>query len=280
MKNNIRAYFNAFFLQFDKGNNNAAALAYYTLFSIFPLFYLTFSLAEKLFGVEKMNEITVSLLEQVFGSIDSVDFIDFVKATPYFHSNFFLDCFSVCILLFSSSSIIISLQNSMNEIFGVHKNQRSKKKKIKESFIVRFYSLGTLAIIALVIIMFASIQIILITFFEKVLNGENLITAISIFLISMIITFLSNASIIYLIYKKTSDVYIEKKHLKVPVILTALLMTIGQYLLKFYLNEYYVFADAGLTGSILILLLWVYICSTFIFGGAFYLSQIRCSNED
>lgn len=276
----LKNYFKAFFQQFEKGNNNAAALAYFTLFSVFPLFYLALSLTEKFFGEDQLNTITSNFLQQLLGSTESVDFIEFVRSTPYFHSNVFLDFFSVLMLLFSCSSIMVSVKKSMNQIFEIPQKKIHHKKILKETIFSRFYSLSLLSILAFTIILFETIQIFSLTFLERLFVLENWISMFFLFSASIILSFCSNMVILYLIYKKSCDIKIENKLLKKPVVLTAIFLSLSQYVLKFYLNDYYVFSDAGLTGSILILLLWIYIFATFIYGGAFYLNQLRCITKD
>ena len=276
----LKNYFKAFFQQFEKGNNNAAALAYYTLFAICPIFYFFFSMVEKLFGEDKLNYITKNIIQQFFGKIESDQILEFVLSRPYFDSSLILDFISFLILLFSCSSIMVSIKKSMNQILNVPLKKLNKKKKIKETFFRRFYSLGLLILIVVVILSFAILQMISMSFLEPILIKENLTSSFMFFFISMILSFSSNIVILYLIYKKSSDTYIDNKILKHPVFLTAFFLSLCQYFLRFYLNDYHVFSDAGLTGSVLTLLLWIYIFATFIYGGAFYLNQLRCITKD
>jgi membrane protein len=51
-------------------------------------------------------------------------------------------------------------------------------------------------------------------------------------------------------------------------LVTTILLYIGQLLIKYYLLHYFFAKDAGIAGTLLILLTWVYYTSQIIFFGA------------
>ena len=256
--------------------NNSAALAYYTLFTLFPVVYLSFSVCGKILGEAQMDEFSVVILEQIFGKIDSVDFVHFVKSTPFLRSNYFLDVISILVLLFSCSSLMNSLRQSLDHIFQYEKTKKNRKEAIKETVLFRITSLGILMAIVTAIFIIAALELIVLTFLERIFDIDSLTIQMLLFILSIGLSFFSNAVILLLIYRFGSKVSFAWSQMRLPILLTSLALTLAQLVLKYYLNEFYVFSDAGLTGSILILLIWIYFCSIIMFTGAYFLKEKHC----
>ena len=272
----IKAFTRSFFKSVSNGNSSAA-LAYYTLFTLFPVIYLSFSICGKLIGDQQLEGYSVFILEQIFGKIDSIDFVHFVKTTPFFRSNYVLDFFSVLVLMFSCSSLMNSLKKSLNNIFDIKSTATKRKELIKETLFFRISSLGVLMAIVCAIVGIAALEMLVLTFIERIFNNDSLIFNLFLYTLSILVSFLSNGIILLLIYKFGSSKKFLIQELFRTILITALTLTIAQLGLKYYLNEFYVFSDAGLTGSILILLIWIYFCSIIMFTGAHFLKMEPCT---
>ena len=80
---------------------------------------------------------------------------------------------------------------------------------------------------------------------------------------------LSNIIIFTLVFKYVNDAVIRWKLALGGALLTAVLLYIGQLLIKYYLfNFFFGSKSGGIAGSIFILLAWVYYSSQIIFFGA------------
>src|SRR4029078_7004476 len=95
-------------------------------------------------------------------------------------------------------------------------------------------------------------------------------TVIVVYIANLIITFLITAFIFGLIFKVLPDAKIQWRHVRVGAFTTAGFFMGGIFLISYYLGDSQMTTAYGTTGSIIIVLLWVY-CSAMIlyFGAAF-----------
>jgi membrane protein len=95
-------------------------------------------------------------------------------------------------------------------------------------------------------------------------------TVVAVYIVNLIVTFFVTAFIFGIIFKVLPDAKIEWKHVRVGAFTTAFFFMSGKFLISYYLGHSQMTTTYGTTGSIIIVLLWVY-CSAMIlyFGAAF-----------
>lgn len=86
--------------------------------------------------------------------------------------------------------------------------------------------------------------------------------------LSFLISFLVTALLFTLIYKVLTDVTVKWKDVWIGGVVTALLFSLGRFLIGFYLGRGSVGSAYGAAGSLVIILLWIYYSSQILFFGA------------
>ncbi|HVQ50420.1 MAG TPA: YihY/virulence factor BrkB family protein, partial [Mycobacterium sp.] len=85
-------------------------------------------------------------------------------------------------------------------------------------------------------------------------------------LVSLIVT----TALFALLYRVLPDVHLRWRDVTTGAFVTAVLFTIGQQIIGLYLGQSSVASSYGATGSVMILLLWVYYsCQILLFGAEF-----------
>jgi membrane protein len=82
----------------------------------------------------------------------------------------------------------------------------------------------------------------------------------------------SNLIIFWFIFKFMHDGKVSWKLALRGSALTSILLFTGQWLIKFYLTNYFFGAHGGVGGTMLVILVWVYYSSQIIFFGAKYMA--------
>jgi membrane protein len=96
------------------------------------------------------------------------------------------------------------------------------------------------------------------------------LTVVAIYIANLILTFFITSFIFGIIFKVLPDAKIEWRHVRVGAFTTAFFFMGGKFLISYYLGHSQMTTAYGTTGSIIVVLLWVY-CSAMIlyFGAAF-----------
>lgn len=258
------------FLEFiaEKGLFHGAALAYYTLFAMVPLFYLCIAIFGKIIGQEVMLEIISNLLRNQIGIQDVDGIMEFLSGMDFEKGNFMLEIVSMVALLIASSAFLVALKQSINEFFDLEINYTTKRKALVNNVLFRLVSVLFVGLMTVVVIVIYFSQTILLSttsewfpnsaFFQTVFSG----------IATHGLALLSNVIIFTLVFKYVHDGYVKWKLAIGGAILTSILLYGGQLLIKYYLFNYFFAAKAGIAGSLFIILAWIYYSSQIIFFGA------------
>ena len=241
---------------------HGAALAYYALFSLFPLLYLSISFFSRFIEQKKIISIIEYILTKKIG-INNIDgIINYLNASNFREGNLWYDFISLIFLIFISSSFFVSLRRSINEYFGF----KASKSVKKTSFIRLFYIVFTGLFSAFVIFIYI-FQFICFSWLSNYLSSHQLLHVYASHFLDYFLSILTNYFIFLFVFKYMHDGFISWKVCKRGAMVTAFLLFIGQLLIKFYLENYFFLGSSHIIGSLFIFLAWVHFSSQIIFIG-------------
>lgn len=271
----LQAFWTALKTYIQKGAfHHGAALAYYTLFALIPIIYLTTSIYGRIIGQQNMREIISSLLKSGLGLQDSTSILQLVDSMSIEKPNFFLELASVGILLYTCSAFMISLKRSLNEFFQVSIKSREESNLFMEIIGFRFVGVLLLAIFALVIILFYFLQVFIFSAITGWLHWNNGFVDFSLHALQIILTLLSNAFIFTLIFKYMHNAKVSWRIARNGAITTAVLLYLSQLVIGYYLQHFFIMGQLGVANSIFIMLAWVHYSAQIVFFGAQFTYQI------
>jgi membrane protein len=247
---------------------HGAALAYYTLFALFPILYLSIASFGEIVGREKMISIIQKLFYEKVGLSDTDTIIDYLKVIDIGNGNWFIGIVSVIILLYACSAFLVSLKRSLNEFFAYAQND--SENIILDLIRFRFLSVFLLAGFALLIILFYFLQIFVVSLIEQWVISNNGIVNFTMSLFNHCLSIISSILIFWVMFKYVNDAKVIGKFALKGAVLTALLLYGSQLGIKYYLQNYFFLGKSGIIGSLFILLAWVNYSAQIIFFGAKY----------
>src|ERR1043166_8252513 len=243
----------------------AAALSYYTLFSLAPLLIIAISMAGLVFGREAATNQVVHTI-QGFVGLDSAkavqDIIQNASNKP--KTGMVSTAVGIAILLFGAGGVVGQLQTSLNKIWGVTaKKGRGLWGIIKERFVSYGMVLGVgfLLLVSLVISAF-------LTGLTQLMGSLVGGAAVIAHLLDIVVSFGFVTMLFAMIYKFLPDVEIEWRNVWVGAAVTAFLFTVGKFAIGLYLGTSGVTSAFGAAGALITVLLWVYYSSLIFFFGA------------
>ena len=248
----------------DKAPRLAAALSYYTIFSLAPLLVIAIAIASL---VLDQAEVQTRLLDQI-GNLTGAEGAGMIETMIAGQQDQGTDVIAsvlgIAALLFGATGVVVQLQDALNTIWDVApKPDRGLMGVIKDRFFsfAMVLGVGFLLLVSLVVSTALSA---LGDSLTGLLPGYEILLQVLSFLVSFgFITLL-----FALIFKYVPDAEIAWRDIWLGAAVTALLFTIGEWAIGFYLGNTDVASAYGAAGSLIILLLWVYYSAQILFFGA------------
>ena len=260
-----------------------ASLAYYTIFSLAPLLLIVIGVAGIFFGREAVQGQLVSELRGLIGEQGGEAIQTMIANVGRERTGVLATIVGVVTILFGATGVFVQLQNSLNRVWEV----KAKPERGIWSFVrTRLISFGMLLGIGFLLLVSLAISAAVTslgTWAAGLMPGTEMVLQVLTFVLSFALMTLLFA----MIFKVLPDVEIAWRDVWIGAVATALLFTIGKFLISFYLARSTVASTYGAAGSLVVLLLWIYYSSQILFFGAEftqvyagrYGSQIRPSQH-
>lgn len=257
------------FKNFFKVNSftHGAALAYYAIFALVPIIYLSLTTFGYIVGQERIIEIVGHLLETNMGIDDVKPITDLMQQWDIGSgSSFWLRAIGIIVLIFTSTAMFNSLRNSLNSFFDIEPIHHYNV--VIENLFSRLISFGMLALFALIIILVYFGQTVLMAMSNELFSEAGYFRRIFLIVLEHVSIVLVNFLLFAFIFKYLHDGYIKWKLALGGSLFTAVLLYLGQLLINYYLTNFFFAANSGVAGTLLVILTWIFYTSQIIFLGA------------
>jgi membrane protein len=249
----------------DKASRLAAALAYYTVFSIPPLLVIAIGIASYFTDRQMIEDQLIAQSGSLMGSQGEEAISTILEsAEEPGRGELASAAVGVALLIFGASGVFTQLQGALNTIWNVEADpRRGFMGMIKE----RFFSFTMVLAVGFVLLVSLMLSALLASFGNFV-GGLVSDAEILLLIVNFIISFGVFTVLFALIFKIIPDVDVAWRDVWIGAALTALLFKIGEYALGFYFERSDPTSAFGAAGSIILLLLWVYYSAQILFFGA------------
>jgi membrane protein len=252
----------------DDCMDSAAALSYYTIFSLPAILVLLLMLVSSVMDPNDVRGGLESQMQNLMGSTAGEQVRTIIEESEQRPSSGFLPTIlGIAGLIFGATGAFGQLQKSLNRTWDVEPDP--DQGGIKAFLSKRVFSLGIILVIAFLLLVSLVISAALSglgdrlesflpsALSEPVLHGLNLVVSLAA------ITLLFAA-----MFKVLPDAKISWSSVWVGAAFTAVLFVIGKFLIGFYLGRSNPGEAYGAAGSLAVLLLWVYYSSIIVLFGA------------
>lgn len=251
--------------QKDKMSLWAAALAYYTAFSLAPLLVIAIAIAALVFGQEAAQGQVVGQIQGLVGQQGAEAIQSMLQnAQKPGSGGIVATIVGVGALLLGASGVFGQLQDALNTIWSV---EPKPGKGVKVFIQSRFLSFAMVLVIGFLLLVSSLLGAVLsaLSSFVSHLFGDLLIVGQ---ILNFVVSFGVMTLLFALIYKVLPDVKVPWKYLWVGAIVTSLLFNIGKSLIGFYLGSGSVSSTYSAAASLGIILLWVFYSAQILLFGA------------
>ena len=263
----VLAIFKSSAMEFTENNSfrHAAALSYYTIFSLPPLLLIIITVASAAYGAEAVNGQVYGQLKGLVGA-DSAKFLqDSIASFTQQKKGGIATAIGIGTLIFAATTFFVTLQESINDIWNLKVKPRSSLWQFVQDRLLSFGLILSVALLLLVSFVVSAVLSVFTGYLQRLVPDVGVVAIRAVdFLLSLGVTTLLFA----LIYKFLPDAIIRWRDVLIGAFITALLFVLGKFLIAFYIAESNPGSAFGAAGSAIVLLLWVNYSSLIIFFGA------------
>lgn len=248
----------------DKASRLAAALAYYTVFSLAPLLIIVIAIAGLVFGHDAAQGRIVEQIEGLVGG-DGADAIQaMLENANQPAAGVTATVIGVVTLLFGATGVFIQLQDALNTIWEVAPKPGQGIVNFLRNRFLSFSMVLGIGFLLLVSLVLSAVLAAIGTYFNHLLPGLTSLWQAINFVVSFgVITLLFG-----MIYRILPDVKIAWGDVWIGAAVTSLLFTIGRLLIGIYLGSSAIDSAYGAAGSFVVILVWVYYSAQILLFGA------------
>jgi len=249
----------------DKASRLAAALAYYTVFSLAPLLIIVIAIAGSVFGEEAARGEIVGQIQGLVGRDGAQVIETAIENANKPDTGSIASIISIVVLFFGASGIFAELQDALNTVWEVQpKPERGLINVIRNRFLSFTMVLGVGFLLLVSLVVSAALAAMSNFFGHLLPPGLDFLWQLANFIFAFVVTTL----LFGLIYKVLPDVKIGWSDVWIGAAITSLLFSIGRYLLGQYLGNSSFGSTYGAAGSLVVVLAWVYYAAQILFFGA------------
>ena len=243
-----------------------AALAFYAILSLAPLVILTIAAFALIFGHSEARKDLLTAVENTIGHQGSQVVNGMITHAQNHGSKMFASSIGVITLLFGASAVFNELRSALDKIWDVRPGSAPG---ILGAIKQRFFSFGMVLAIGFLLLVSVLISTTLAAL-GKLASRSLPMPPSTMNAINFMASLIAVAVLFALVFRYVPGTTIAWKNIWIGAIITALLFTIGQFLIGLYLGKIAVGSAYGAAGSLVAVIVWVYYSSMiFLFGAEF-----------
>lgn len=245
----------------------SAVVAYYAILSLPGLLVIIVNTVGAIWGHDIVTGRLTGQISQVLGS-DAADAIKgIIEGTQGGNKSLISTIIGIATLLFGATGVFFHLQISLNQIWHIKPNPNSEFKKFLKDRLLSFAFILIIGFLLLISFLITAAMSFLSGYIESILPEAMVYLA---FAVNMVLSLGIITVLFALIYRYLPDAKISWKTVWIGALITALLFTLGKFLLGIYFSKASPGSTYGAAGSVILILLWVsYSCLTLFFGAEF-----------
>lgn len=246
----------------------AAALSYYTIFSLPPLLILLMLILGAVLDPQDVERLVEGQVGSLMGPAGAEGIRSILMSARQPELNRGLAAvMGVAALLFGAIGAFVELQNALNTVWEVEPDP--ERGGVRRFITQRIMSFGMLLTIAFLLLVSLVISSVLAVFGDTL--GSMLpdpFSGVVLRIISIGVSLAVISLLFALLFRFVPDAEVAWKDIWVGAAVTAALFTVGKFALGLYLDRSDPGSAFGAAGSLALLLLWIYYSAIILFLGA------------
>ncbi|HEX3097106.1 MAG TPA: YihY/virulence factor BrkB family protein [Usitatibacter sp.] len=244
----------------DWAPSMGAALAFYTLFSLAPLLVLAIAIAGFVIGHDAAQELLMRELSGLLGETGARGVKSVLDATATQKDGLIATAVSLATLVLGATTVFAELRNDLDRIWHC---QPPKSGGIWATLRARFLSFGMVVAIGFLLLVSLVLSA-AVSYVGGLFGGSEVVMHMLELLVSIVVV----TGLFALTFKVLPSAHIAWGDVWLGSLVTAVLFSIGKFLIGLYLGKSAVASSYGAGGTLVVVILWVYYSAQIFFYGA------------
>jgi membrane protein len=249
----------------------AAALTYYTLFSMAPLLIVAVAIAGVVLGTQAAQAELSAQIQQYIGEGAAKFILGLLEGAAKPSSGIIATVISIITILLGATGLFGELQGGLNTIWDVPV-PASKGLLAGIIDLLKHRLIDFLLVLGVGVLLLASavITTLLSTFINAVSSESSPLRYNMIQILSFVVAFAIATVGFAIVYRVLPDTFVSWRDVWIGAAVTSILFNVGRLLIGIYLSIGSATSAYGAAGSLVALLLWInYSAQIFLFGAEF-----------
>lgn len=244
----------------------AAAIAFFTIFSLPPTLIIAVTIAGRFFGEQAAKGELAEQISDLVGPQGAVQIQEILEQNANeAETNILFSIAGIAVLLFSATVVFSFIKKAINSIWSVKPKPEKSFIKFLVDRLISFSLVVLLGILLLISLVADALLIILHDYLEVVIEEIHMdIMYIVTFSLSILV-----ATIVFaVLFKFLPDAKVKWRDVWMGAFVTAILFEFGTYIISIILRKTDIASAYGATGSLAAILLWVFYSTIIMLLGA------------
>jgi membrane protein len=243
----------------------ASATAFFTLFSLTPILVILINILSILFRNNKIAEAIFQPIEKAFGAETSQQIRSIVENVKSFAGDWYVTVGGFIFLLFVATNLLNIIRKAINQLWHIRKRSSKKIKYNVRERLVSIFLILSIGFVFIISLLLDTSLAFLKGYLQELIPSVDtiLIRTVSIIFSVFVVT-----AWFTILYKFLPDAIVHWKVALVGGLLTAVLFTIGKWILGQLLNYSNMVTIFGAFASVFFILLFIFYSSLILYYGA------------
>lgn len=245
----------------------SAVVAYYAVLSLPGLIVILINIVGSIWGQDIVEGHLTAEIASVLGDDAAETIKVMIAETLNTEKNIISTLIGIASIIFGATGVFYQLQISLNKIWKVEDSGKFSFKKLLTDRARSFAFILVIGFLLLISFIVTGVLSLLTGYIKELFPHIVLYIA---YLLDLVLSLGVVTTLFALMFKYMPDTEIRWKTVWIGAFITAILFTLGKYLLGLYFGASDPGSTYGAAGSIVLILLWVsYSCLIFFFGAEF-----------
>jgi membrane protein len=245
----------------DSAPSMGAALAFYTLFSLAPLLVLVIAIAGLAIGHDAAQELVMAQVSGLLGDTGAQGVKSVLDATSTHKDSMIATVVGIATLAVGATTVFAELRDDLDRIWHCEAPAGGGLWSMVRA---RFLSFGMVVAIGFLLLVSLVVSAAL-SYLGSLLGGSS---ESAMHAIELVVSIAVTTGLFALTFKVLPAVRIAWKDVWLGSLVTAVLFSIGKFVIGLYLGKSAVASSYGAAGTLVVVIVWVYYSAQIFFYGA------------
>jgi len=241
----------------DGGPRLGASVAFYSLFALAPLLVITTAIAGAVFGADAVSSQFTTQMSGLIGETAAASLQQMIVAAWEPGTGLLAGLIGVATLLVGATGVLVELRNALDAMLHVRVSQRSAVSTFLRARLAALALVLGFGFLLIVSLMMSTLLAVLSGWLPSRFSEFKLVLVLLDIVVSLLVLTGAFGAIVRWLPSEPPS----RRIVKISAVTSAVLFTVGKYLVGLYLARAAFVSAYGAAGSLAVILVWIYFTS-------------------